>query len=353
MSVVVDRVSKRFGDFLAVDDVSFDVATGELVALLGPSGGGKSTILRIIAGLERPDHGHVALNGEAVAHVEARHRRVGFVFQHYALFRHSTVAENIAFGLTVQRVPRVERETRVRELLELVGLRGFGDRFPAQLSGGQRQRVALARALAPRPRVLLLDEPFAAVDAKVRADLREWLRRLHQEIGVTSLLVTHDQDEAFALADRVVIVQSGRVEQAGSPSEIMDHPATEFVARFVGESNVVEGVVIEGRPRIGRLTVPDGRPLRDGTAVRIVIPTYELKFWRADGDASVGVVRHVRSLGDRVRVEADVDAGPRLVAHFPRRSSLLHGLAVGTRIAIELTQARVYPWSTEAADTKA
>ncbi len=339
MGISVRNLSKRFGTFAAVDDVSFDVRPGELVALLGPSGGGKSTILRIIAGLEQADGGTVELDGEAVDHVQARERRVGFVFQHYALFRHLTVEENVAFGLRVRGAGRQEQRERVTELLRIMGLQGLERRLPGQLSGGQRQRVALARALAPRPRLLLLDEPFAAIDAKVREELRHWLRRLHDEVHVTSVFVTHDQEEAFALADRVVIVQNGRLEQAGTPEEIVDHPATEFVARFVGEVNTLDAVVRGGRARAGALEVPlDSFP--EGAPARLVIRSYDLKFWEAE--EGIATVRRVRPLGDRVRVEATIDGAGTLFANFPRRSSLLRGIAPGSRVAVEVTQVRAY-----------
>jgi sulfate transport system ATP-binding protein len=339
MGISVRNLSKRFGAFTAIDDVSFDVNAGELVALLGPSGGGKSTILRVIAGLERADRGSVLLDGEPVDHVHTRERRVGFVFQHYALFRHMTVEENVAFGLAVRKATRGERRERVAELLRIMGLQGMERRLPDQLSGGQRQRVALARALAPKPRLLLLDEPFAAIDAKVREELRHWLRRLHDEVHVTSLFVTHDQEEAFALADRVVLIQQGRLEQAGTPAEILDHPATEFVARFVGEVNTLDGVVRDGRARVGALEVPV-ESFAEGAPARLVIRAYDLKFWRADG--GVATVRRVLPLGDRVKVEALLDGAGPLFAQFPRRSSLLHGIEPGARVAVEVTHARAY-----------
>jgi sulfate transport system ATP-binding protein len=340
MSIRVDRLTKRFGKHVAVDDVSFEVQTGELVALLGPSGGGKSTILRIIAGLEPADAGAVEFDGGPVDHLRARDRRVGFVFQHYALFRHLSVWENVAFGLRVQKVPRVQANARVGELLRLVGLEALGQRRPAQLSGGQRQRVALARALAPTPRVLLLDEPFAAVDAKVRQELRQWLRRLHDEVHATSIFVTHDQEEAFAIADRVLVINRGRLEQAGSALEIMDDPATEFVARFVGEVNVLDGVAGDGRATIGSLAIPVDNAA-DGSRVRVVIRSYDLKFWRSPN--GVATVQRVQPLGDRVKVEATIDGGSPIFAHFPRRSSLLRGIEPGCRIAVEITRARAYP----------
>jgi len=333
MSIRVSHLNKRFGNFVAVDDVSLQVESGELVAFLGPSGSGKSTILRIIAGLETADSGSVYFAGQAADRLHARARGVGFVFQHYALFRHMTVAENIAFGLRVQGKPRIE-------LLDLMGLTGLGERYPGQLSGGQRQRVALARALAPEPQVLLLDEPFGAVDARVREELRHWLRRLHDEVHVTSIFVTHDQEEAFSVADKVIVINRGHVEQAASPAEILDHPATEFVARFIGEANVYEGVTSAGHVPIGALLLPAGA-MPDGTRVSAVLRFYDLKFWRDDR----GIARVVRTmtLGDRVKVEAVIDRGPVIYSQFPRRSSLLTGIEPGCRIHIEVTLARLYP----------
>src|SRR5213079_3125625 len=230
-------IVKSFGDFTALDDVSVEVEAGSLTALLGPSGSGKSTLLRVIAGLERPDAGQVCLEGRDVTGIAPQERGIGFVFQHYAAFKHMTVAENIAFGLTVRRRPKAEIKARVAELIDLVHLDGLAGRYPAQLSGGQRQRMALARALAVEPRVLLLDEPFGALDATVRKELREWLRRLHDEVHVTTIFVTHDQEEAMDVAEQIVVMRDGHVEQAGSPVELYEHPATEFVMGFVGEVN--------------------------------------------------------------------------------------------------------------------
>jgi sulfate transport system ATP-binding protein len=246
VGIVVRNLSKRFGDFQAVDGVSFEVPSGQLVALLGPSGSGKSTILRIIAGLEPADTGSVELTGEDATHLPVQRRGVGFVFQHYALFRHMTVRQNIAFGLEVQKLPRAEVRTRVDELLDLVQLRGYAGRYPSQLSGGQRQRVALARALAPRPKVLLLDEPFGALDSKVRDELRTWLRRLHDEVHVTSLFVTHDQQEAFEVSDQVVVLNKGKVEQMGPPQELYERPTTPFVTEFLGSVNVLRVETVLG-----------------------------------------------------------------------------------------------------------
>jgi len=340
MKVRVENVSKRFGTFQAVDDVSFEVESGSLVALLGPSGSGKSTILRILAGLESCDFGQVWLGDEKATDLHARARSVGFVFQHYALFRHLTVEDNIAFGLDVRGIPRPQARARADELLELVGLKGLGRRYPAQLSGGQRQRVALARALAPEPKLLLLDEPFGAIDAKVREELREWIRKLHDEVGVTSILVTHDQDEAFSVADRVLLIRGGKVEQLGTPAEILDDPRTEFVARFVGEVSVLNAMIEDGRAVAGSLAakVEAGA---EGDRVHLVIRSYDLKLWR--DDAGIATVQRMVTLGDRVRVYANIDGAGPVVAQFPRRSSLLTGVEPGSRVQVEVTTERAYP----------
>lgn len=340
MTIQVDNLHKSYGDFKALQGVTFKVARGELVALLGPSGGGKSTILRIIAGLERADAGSVMIEDERVDGLRAQERNVGFVFQHYALFRHMTVAENIAFGLRIQRAGSTLTKKRVNELLELLSLEPFRHRLPSELSGGQRQRVALARALAPQPHILLLDEPFAAVDARVRSDLRHWLRRLHDDMQVTSIFVTHDQEEAFTLAKRVIVVNRGKVEQAGTPLEIMDHPATEFVARFMGDVNVFDTISHGDKTFLGRSIALPIDPTPVGQALRLVIRAYDLKFYVQD--PGVAVVRNVLPMGDRVRVEASIDDGPDIFAHFPRRSSLLRGIVPGCRIAVEVTTLRSY-----------
>ena len=236
MSILVRNVSKRFGEFVALDDISLDVESGALTALLGPSGSGKSTLLRIIAGLETADEGEILLGGKDATVLAPQKRNVGFVFQHYAAFKHMTVRDNIAFGLKVRKRPKTEIAERVDELLHLVQLQNFGHRYPAQLSGGQRQRMGLARALAPEPQVLLLDEPFGALDARVRAELREWLRQLHDVVHVTTVFVTHDQDEAMEISDQIAVINHGRLEQVGSPRELYDEPASEFVMTFVGDA---------------------------------------------------------------------------------------------------------------------
>jgi sulfate transport system ATP-binding protein len=232
MSIVVQDISKNFGDFQAVDHVRLEVESDSLVALLGPSGSGKSTLLRIMAGLEAPDCGHVWIENEDATLQSVQERQIGFVFQHYALFKHLTIRQNIGFGLNIRKFPKTLMKQKVDELLELIQLKGLGDRYPSQLSGGQRQRVALARALAAQPKTLLLDEPFGALDAKVRKELRTWLRHLHDQVHVTTIFVTHDQEEAMEIADRVVIMNKGKVEQIGTPAEIYDNPASEFVMRF-------------------------------------------------------------------------------------------------------------------------
>jgi len=239
MSIIVKNVSKKFGNFQALKNINLDVNEGKLVALLGPSGSGKSTLLRAIAGLEEPDEGTIIVNGKDTTHLDIRKRNIGFVFQHYALFKHLTVRQNIAFGLEIRKVDSKQIKERVSELLELIQLEGLGNRYPSQLSGGQRQRVALARALAVQPQVLLLDEPFGALDAKVRKELRTWLRSLHEQVHLTSVFVTHDQEEAMEVSDEIVVMNKGKIEQIGTPAEIYDRPATPFVMSFIGEVNIL------------------------------------------------------------------------------------------------------------------
>jgi sulfate/thiosulfate transport system ATP-binding protein len=340
MNIRVQNLCKNFGSFEAVKNVSFEIESGSLVALLGPSGSGKSTILRILAGLESADSGHIWFDSEEATDVHTRMRSIGFVFQHYALFRHLTVGENVAFGLTVKKVPKPVAMKKARELLDLVGLGGLEKRYPSQLSGGQRQRVALARALAPDPKMLLLDEPFGAVDAKVREELRQWLRRLHDEVGVTSIFVTHDQDEAFSVSDQVLVIHQGRLEQKGTPTDILDNPETEFVARFVGEVNVLSSFVSHGEAQAGSLRARIDADAKDGAA-HLVVRSYDLKFWKED--PGIATVERVITLGDRVKVQVKVDGAGQLVALFPRRSTLLRGIEPGTRVQVDVAQARIYP----------
>ena len=349
MRVRVSHVTRCFGAFRAVDDVSFSLESGCLAALLGPSGAGKSTVLRILAGLESCDAGRVWFGDEDATQVHARDRAVGFVFQHYALFRHLSVERNVAFGLEVRGVRRKVAVKRAHELLELVGLAGFGPRYPQQLSGGQRQRVALARALAPAPRLLLLDEPFSAVDAKVREDLRLWLLRLHEELGVTSVFVTHDQDEAMSVADQVLVINEGRLEQMGSPEEILDEPCCEFVARFVGEVNVFAAVARRGEARAGalRAKVAEGAP--EGP-VQLVVRAGDLRL-HSEG-AAVATVERVAVLGDRVRVHGTADGAGAFVAHVPRAEANRLGFRAGSRVSLAVQAARVFPGGGEVAGAR-
>ncbi|MFN3719851.1 MAG: sulfate/molybdate ABC transporter ATP-binding protein [Rhizobium rhizophilum] len=296
MNIRLDTVVKTFETFRAVHGVSLDIKSGELVALLGPSGSGKTTILRMVAGLEFADGGQIHFGEEDATNIQVRDRGVGFVFQHYALFPHMTVAENIAFGMQVSKVKRstAEIDRRVEELLSLVQLAGLGERFPGQISGGQRQRVALARALAVDPRVLLLDEPFGALDANVRRDLRRWLRSIHDELGITTLFVTHDQEEALDLADRVVILDKGQIVQQGTPEEVCRHPANAFVMRFLGDTNALKASVSNGNAAIGNMTyAADG--LKDGPAELLFRPTDVV--W--SDDASKGVAATIQRVLDR------------------------------------------------------
>ncbi|MBI3838538.1 MAG: sulfate/molybdate ABC transporter ATP-binding protein [Planctomycetia bacterium] len=305
MSISVKNITKRFGDFTALDNVSVEVPTGSLLALLGPSGSGKTTLLRIIAGLEIADSGSVLCQDEDVTHHSARQRNVGFVFQHYALFRHMNVFENVAFGMRVRKQPKKLISERVRELLHLVRLEGLERRYPAQLSGGQRQRIALARALAIQPKVLLLDEPFGALDAKVRQELRNWLRRLHDEIHTTSVFVTHDQEEAFEVADKVVVMNQGRVEQAGAPHEVFERPANPFVMDFLGNVNVFHGRVQNGRALVGGLEVDCPEyPHQESRPATMYVRPHELEIEHSpNGAASLKArVERINSAGSIAKV---------------------------------------------------
>jgi sulfate/thiosulfate transport system ATP-binding protein len=292
MSIIVENATKKFGDFVALDEVSIEVPDGSLTALLGPSGSGKSTLLRVIAGLETPDSGRVVISGQDMTKVAVQDRHVGFCFQHYAAFKHMTVRDNVAFGLKIRKKGKDETEERVRELLQLVHLEGFIDRYPSQLSGGQRQRMALARALAVEPKVLLLDEPFGALDAKVREELRAWLRRLHDEVHVTTIFVTHDQEEAMDVAEQIVVMNEGGVEQAGGPRDLYEHPNTEFVMGFVGPVN-----------RVGKEFI---RP-------------HDLVIQHVPEDGAVeAMIERIVHLGFEVRVELELAEGDPLFAQLTR-----------------------------------
>ena len=316
MSIIVEGASKRFGDFVAVDDVSIAVPDGALTALLGPSGSGKSTLLRIIAGLESPDSGRILISGDDATRTPAQHRNVGFVFQHYAAFKHMTVHDNVAFGLRIRKRTKDEIDGRVRELLGLVHLDGLADRYPSQLSGGQRQRMALARALAVEPRVLLLDEPFGALDAQVRKELRAWLRRLHDEVHVTTIFVTHDQEEAMEVAEQIVVMNEGRVEQAGAPRELYEHPRSEFVMGFVGAVN-----------RLGPLFV---RP-HDVEILQ-----------RPEAGAEEAMIEHLVHLGFEVRVELALADGDGLWAQTTQAEAEALELAKGQIVYVRPSRARVF-----------
>jgi sulfate transport system ATP-binding protein len=317
MAIEVHNVSKRFGTFTALDDVSVTVPDGALMALLGPSGGGKSTLLRIIAGLETPDEGSVSIDGQDLTEAPARTRGVGFVFQHYAPFKHMTVYDNIAFGLKVRRADKAETKERVNELLSLVRLDGLAKRYPSQLSGGQLQRMALARALAPRPKVLLLDEPFGALDVQVRGELREWLRRLHEEIHVTTIFVTHDQEEAMDVAGQIVVINGGHVEQTGTPHELYEHPSNEFVMSFIGPVNRLGDALL--RPHDIQILGGDFVP---GTVEALV--------------------RRVVHLGFEVRVELTLPDGRDVWAQVTRETASELELAEGQILAARLPAPRVF-----------
>jgi len=311
--IEVKNILKKFGAFAALDGVDLKVDSGELLALLGPSGSGKTTLLRIIAGLDWPDAGEVLFDGESALAHGASERQVGFVFQHYALFRHMTVFENVAFGLRVQ--PRTVRKSeasiraRVKELLDLVQLDWLSNRYPSQLSGGQRQRIALARALAIEPRILLLDEPFGALDAKVRKELRQWLRSLHSEIHVTSIFVTHDQEEALEVANRVVVMDKGRIEQIGTPGEVYDHPATAFVHGFIGESIVLAVDISDGCVRLGGKALNIAANGAASGASKLFVRRHDMQIGPAGSGALDGAVQRVRSFGPIQRAEIALSAG--------------------------------------------
>ncbi|MCC7204528.1 MAG: sulfate ABC transporter ATP-binding protein [Phycisphaeraceae bacterium] len=358
MSIEVQHITKTFGSFTALSDVSLKVPDGELVALLGPSGSGKTTLLRIIAGLETVDQGSqgkILFHERDVAELHAGQRQVGFVFQHYALFRHMTVFENVAFGLRVRpRKVRPGREAirdRVAELLKLVQLRGLENRYPSQLSGGQRQRVALARALAVQPKVLLLDEPFGALDAKVRLELRRWLRKLHDEIHVTSLFVTHDQEEALEVADRIVIMNKGRVEQEGTPEEVFHQPANEFVLNFLGNVNLFHGRVEHGKAVFGSLVLEQGVEGLAGAvtnvhgkSARMFVRPHDLEIHHvSNGKAALhGRVVRVQSAGPQVKVELRGEEGQSVNVELSHERFRELGLSVGSEVFVSPKQARVY-----------
>ncbi|MDR1661181.1 MAG: sulfate ABC transporter ATP-binding protein [Azoarcus sp.] len=354
MSIQVRNIAKRFGRFTALDDVTLDFPSGELVALLGPSGCGKTTLLRIIAGLESADAGQVLLEGEDASAKHVRERQVGFVFQHYALFRHMTVFDNVAFGIRMkpraQRPPEQTIRAKVKRLLELVQLDWLSGRFPSQLSGGQRQRIALARALAVEPRVLLLDEPFGALDAKVRKELRRWLRQLHDELHITSVFVTHDQEEALEVADRVVLMNQGCIEQTGTPEEVYRQPATPFVYGFLGTVNLFHGRVDGAGLRVGGDLLP--RPaqgksgLSEGARVMAFARPYELDIVPGDGpgEGVAAKVSRALSFGATTRIELEGGDGQHFEVELTRERADALGLTVGQTVRLAPSNLRVFEY---------
>jgi sulfate transport system ATP-binding protein len=341
MSIELKNVSKNFGEVAAARNISFAVREGELVGLLGPSGGGKTTVLRMIAGLEMPTSGDVFIRGQRVNDLPVQQRNIGFVFQNYALFKHMSVSKNIAFGLRIKKWKPAEIDGRVAELLKLFGLEGLENRYPHQLSGGQRQRVAIARALAPKPTVLLLDEPFGAVDAKIRQELREWLVKLHHDLNVTTVFVTHDQEEALEVSNRIVIFSKGNLEQIGTPREIYEQPVNEFVARFVGAMNVLDTEVSGGNARFGKLAFPvPGH--KDGEQLRIGFRPYAV---RVSTDLNAypyrAVLRHTFFLGVMLRLELELSNGQTLRCRLTKEEYALQELQDGREVSFLIRQYRV------------
>ena len=345
MGITLNHISKRFGNFVAVDDVSFEVKAGELVALLGPSGSGKSTILRIIAGLEKPDSGEIYLTGKEVTSLATQKRKVGFVFQHYALFKHMNVKKNIAFGLEIQKKKKPEIRRRVAELIDLVKLNGYENHYPDQLSGGQRQRVALARALATEPRVLLLDEPFGALDAKVRSNLAQWLRNFHDNYNITSIFVTHDQSEAIEISDKIVLINRGRVEQYGGAREVYEHPESKFVASFIGQVNVVEAALKNGHIRIrgtdANIGVKNGEKLQEGDIVLLVRPEDIELAATPIPDSLIFMIKTIHYRGSHY--EINCEAGDTLVNVIENKNNFIkQQWCVAQKVYLSLKDYRIF-----------
>ena len=350
MSITIQNVKKQFGDFTAVDNVSIDIESGELIALLGPSGSGKTSLLRIIAGLEQLDEGAILFDGENITNIHAKERNIGFVFQHYALFRHMTVFDNVAYGLKVRprktRPSKKEIRDKVMTLLSLVKLENFADRYPNQLSGGQRQRVALARALAVEPKVLLLDEPFGALDAKVRKDLRRWLRKMHNEFHVTSIFVTHDQEEALDVADRIVVMNKGHIEQVGPPEEVYDHPNSPFVYDFLGNVNLFKGRMQNGQLVNGNFSVdvPEAETTSEAEAIGYVRPhDIHIERTKTFDDAVQANIIYIHAIGPIVQIELhrdDIDEY--LEAELPKEQFRALELKRGEQVYIRPRQLKVF-----------
>jgi sulfate transport system ATP-binding protein len=341
MSIELKNVTKQFGEVTAVNHVTFSVNEGELMALLGPSGGGKTTVLRMIAGLEVPTTGDIFIRGQRVNDLSVQERNIGFVFQSYALFKNMNVYKNIAFGLKIKKWKRADIKARVAELLGLFSLDGLEKRYPHQLSGGQRQRVAIARALASKPSVLLLDEPFGAVDAKIRQELREWLVTLHHDLNVTTIFVTHDQEEALEVSNRIVIFSRGNLEQVGTPREVYEHPTNEFVARFIGVMNVLEPEVRGGVAHVGELKFP-ANGLADGQKLRIGFRPYAVQI---SADLTQypyrAVLRHTFFLGVMLRVELELPSGLTIRARMSKEEYAQHGLEDGKEVTFQIRNYRV------------
>ena len=353
MSIQLRHIYKKFGDFTALDGVTLDIGEGELVALLGPSGSGKTTLLRIIAGLEHPDSGSVLLQGEEATARTPRERGVGLVFQHYALFRHMTVFENVAFGLRVRprrrRTSEQQIRARVHELLELVQLEWTSDRYPSQLSGGQRQRIALARALAVEPNVLLLDEPFGALDAKLREELRQWLRRLHQRLGLTGVFVTHDQEEELEVASRVAVMNKGKIEQIGTPEQVYHQPATPFVSGFLGTVNLFHGRIDDGQVyfRDSNVSIPlnrtpDGSERSQSALVYVRPHMVELEPVPSGNNSFAAIVRHINAAGPRARIELTSASGEPVLVELDHDRLRTLALQPGRTVYLRLRDQQVF-----------
>ncbi len=332
MAIIVENVSKQFDSFTALDQVSLEIKNGALVALLGPSGSGKSTLLRTIAGLEVPDSGRIWLANEDATNKTVEERNIGFVFQHYALFKHMTIRQNIGFGLEIRKIPKKAIQSRVNDLMELIQLQGLGERYPNQLSGGQRQRVALARALAVEPEVLLLDEPFGALDAKVRKDLRDWLRKLHDEVNVTTVFVTHDQEEAMEVADEIVVMNKGKIEQIGSPAEIYDHPATPFVMSFIGPVNILNG---------SSCLLEDHISSSDS---KVFVRPHDVLVEREQisSNSTPAYVKRLIHLGWEVQVELSLENGETVKAVFTKARFQQLELEVGQKVYVRPNQIKSF-----------
>jgi sulfate transport system ATP-binding protein len=349
MSVTATGLTKRFGrqgEAAAAAGVSFEAPTGRITSLLGPSGSGKSTVLRLIAGLEEPDAGEIRIDGVDCTRQPARSRGVGFAFQSYALFNHMNVHDNVAFGLKIRKAPRSEIDKRVEELLDLVQLQDYGTRYPNQLSGGQRQRIALARALAIRPKVLLLDEPFGALDAKVRVELREWLADFQQKTGVTTILVTHDQEEALELSEHVVLLQEGKVVQAGSPHDVYDRPSTPFVASFLGGANVLHGEMKDGRVDIGAMAVDGPQGAENGVKVRAFVRPQDIRIEKSNepaaNDVQLARVLRMTRVGGQVKLTVELGTGDSITVQMPKTEIDQLGIEQGDRVMVDLKEAKVF-----------